>query len=182
MKKMLQLTLYFVLMPLHRLSREHLSLFLTLVSEVGSGCLRALHNRKFPKFAIAQRNWISQLPSHLTNMRYGTLSLLRPIPSCGRMVSYSSTASPTSGTRFTGQLNSTKFNMTLVWEKVPLHPRDSSVKVLLVSPFATDKSAPARAKIASTNQYYIVEPEENQINGSTWKTKRWPKLSVMRLV
>ena len=125
-----------------------------------SGCLKALYKGTVPKFAIAQGNWIGQLPSPLNNMSYGTLSLLRPIQSFGRIVSYSSTASPTGGTRLTGHLYSTKLNTTLVRQTVPLQPRDAPVKVLLVSPFATDKSASARAKIASTKQDYIIEPEK----------------------
>ncbi|EFX67084.1 hypothetical protein DAPPUDRAFT_115765 [Daphnia pulex] len=127
---------------------------------VASGCLQALRREKCPKFAIAQGNWIGQLPPHLSNMAYGTLALLRPIKSFGRMVSYSSSTSPTGGTRLTGHLYSTRLNTTLVRQRIPLEPRDAPVKALLVSPFASDKSASARAKIARTKQDYIIEPEK----------------------
>lgn len=127
---------------------------------VASGCLQALRRGKCPKFAIAQGNWIGQLPPHLSNMAYGTLALLRPIQSFGRMVSYSSSTSPTGGTRLTGHLYSTRLNTTLVRQRIPLEPRDAPVKVLLVSQFASDKSASARAKIARTKQDYTIEPEK----------------------
>jgi hypothetical protein len=114
-----------------------------------TGCLKSIRAGTTPKFAIAQGNWIGQLPPHLRNMTYGTLSLLRPVQSFGRMVSYSSSASGMGGTRLTGHLYSTKLNTTLVRSKIPLHPRDAPVKVLVVSPFASDKSAAAKAKMAN---------------------------------
>ena len=136
---------------------------------VASGCLLALRRGKCLKFAIAQENWIGQLPPHLSNMAYGTLALLRPIQSFGRMVSYSSSLSPTGGTRLTGHLYSTRLNTTLVRQRIPLEPRDAPVKVLLVSPFASDKSASARAKIARTKQDYIIEPEKIKQTLQFWR-------------
>jgi hypothetical protein len=65
---------------------------------------------------------------------------------------FTSSTSPTCGTRLTGHLYSTRLNTTLVRQRNPLEPRDAPVKVFLVSPFASDKSASARAKIARTKQ------------------------------
>jgi hypothetical protein len=53
-------------------------------------CLQALRRGKCPNFAKVQGYWIGQLLPHLSNMAFGTLTLLRPIQSFGRMISYSS--------------------------------------------------------------------------------------------
>ena len=49
-------------------------------------CYRALKQKRLPKFAIANGNWFGQLPPNLQNMTYGTLALLRPIQTFGRLV------------------------------------------------------------------------------------------------
>jgi hypothetical protein len=60
----------------------------------------------------------------------------------------------------TGHLYSIRLNTTFVRQRIPLEPRDAPVKVLLVSPFATNISASARAIIAKTKQDYVIEPEK----------------------
>lgn len=132
-----------------------------------SGCIKSIRKGTTPNFAIAQGNWIGQLPLCLRNMTYGTLSLLRPIQSFGRMVSYSS-SSGMGGTRLTGNLYSTKLNTTLVRSKIPLHSKDDPVKCLVVSPFASDKSAAAKEKMANTKQDYIIEPDKIEKTLGFW--------------
>ncbi len=87
-------------------------------------------------------------------------------------MSYSSSASGMGGTRLTGHLYSTKLNTTLVRSKIPLHPRDAPVKVLVVSPFASDKSAAAKAKMANTKQDYIIEPDKIRETLQFWQHVR----------
>lgn len=72
---------------------------------------------------------------------------------------YSRSTSPTVGTRLTGHLYSTRLNTTIVRQQIPLASRDARVKVLLVSPFTTDKSAATRAKLASMKCDYTIQPE-----------------------
>jgi hypothetical protein len=56
-----------------------------------------------------------------------------------------------------------------VRQRISLEPRDAPVKALLVSPFASDKSASARAKIARTKQDYIIEPEKIKQTLQFWR-------------
>jgi hypothetical protein len=56
-----------------------------------------------------------------------------------------------------------------VRQRISLEQRDAPVKALLVSPFASDKSASARAKIARTKQDYIIEPEKIKQTLQFWR-------------
>ena len=56
------------------------------------------------KFAIAQGNWIGQLPEELHNMTYGSRSLIRPMQSFGRLTAFYNGG----GMRLTGHVYSNK--------------------------------------------------------------------------
>jgi hypothetical protein len=53
-----------------------------------------------------------------------------------------------------------KLNTTLVRSKIPLHPKDAPVQCLVISPFASEKSAAAKSKMANTKKDYIIEPDK----------------------
>ena len=120
------------------------------------GCYQALSRGTIPKYAIAQGNWIGQLPEELRNMTYGSRSLIRPMHSFGCLAAYKNGG----GMRLTGHVYSNKLNTPLVRSKLPLNPSDVPVRVLVVSPLATDASAFSRAKMASLKEDYIIEPEK----------------------
>ena len=56
-----------------------------------NSCLRKLKAGKLQKFAIANENWVKQLPTELQNMSFGSLSLMRPIQSHGRVTKFQGT-------------------------------------------------------------------------------------------
>ncbi len=62
--------------------------------------------------------------------------------------------------RLTGHVYSNKLNTPLVRKKLPINPSDVPVRVLVVSPLATDSSVVARARMASIKEEYIIEPEK----------------------
>ena len=53
-----------------------------------SCCWQSLRRGFIPKFAIAQCNWIGQLPEELRNMTDGSRSLIRPMQSFGLLVAF----------------------------------------------------------------------------------------------
>jgi hypothetical protein len=112
-----------------------------------AGCVAALKRGVIPKFSIANGNWIGQLPSPLRSMSYGTRCLLRPIQSFGRITTFTSGKCPTGGSRLTGHVYSVKLNSQLLRTSVPFDAKDSPVRVLVLSPFASDASAAFQAKI-----------------------------------
>lgn len=120
------------------------------------GCFQALRRGTTPKYAIAQGNWIGQLPEHLRNMTYGTRCLIRPMQSFGRLAAFYNGG----GMRLTGHVYSNKLNAPLVRKKLPINPSDVPVRVLVVSPLATDASVISRARIASIKEDYVIEPEK----------------------
>ena len=75
--------------------------------------------RACPKFSIAQRNWIGQLPP-AQSKQHGLwdLGFTAADSLFGCMVSYSSSTSPTGGTRRTGHLYSTRPNTTLLRQRI----------------------------------------------------------------
>jgi len=99
---------------------------------ISSGCHQPLIKGKLPKIAIANGLWIGQLPPHLTNMTYGTRSLLRPLQHFGRMVTFSGNKSD-GGTILKGHVYSTKLQRKVVHDKIPLQPgqRLRPMKMLL---------------------------------------------------
>jgi len=123
---------------------------------VTNGCLRALQHNKIPKFAIAHGNYIGQLPEAIREMTFASRSLIRPITSFGRMACYSDT----SGTRLTGHVYSNRLNTALVRQKLPMAPATTAIRVLIVSPMASDQTAVSRGKMASVKSDYIIEPEK----------------------
>ena len=56
-----------------------------------NSCLTKLKAGKLQKFAIANENWVKQLPTELQNMSFGSLSLMRPIQSYGRVTTFQGT-------------------------------------------------------------------------------------------
>jgi hypothetical protein len=123
---------------------------------VTNGCLTALQHNKIPKFAIAHGNYIGQLPEAIREMTFASRSLIRPITSFGRMACYSDT----SGTRLTGHVYSNRLNTALVRQKLPMAPATTAIRVLIVSPMASDQTAVSRGKMASVKSDYIIEPEK----------------------
>ena len=113
-------------------------------------CYRALKQKRLPKFAIANGNWFGQLPPNLQNMTYGTLALLRPIQTFGRLVEFHGRGSVTYGSRLTGHMYSAKLDTPLIRNKVPLKPIDAPVRVVVLSPFTSNETAAKKAKIAVT--------------------------------
>jgi hypothetical protein len=56
-----------------------------------------------------------------------------------------------------------------VRSKIPLHPKDAPAKCLVVSPFASDNSAAAKAKMANTKKDYIIEPGKIEKTLAFWR-------------
>lgn len=121
-----------------------------------NGCLRTLRRRRIPKFSIANGNYIGQLPSQLQNLSYGSRCLLRPVHSFGRMATFYQT----SGTRLTGHIYANKLDTVFVRKKLPLSPKEVPIRLVVVSPFATDASALGKAKFATMQEDYIIEPSK----------------------
>lgn len=96
-------------------------------------------NKRTPKLAIAQGNWIGHLPSHFNNMTYGTRSLLRPIQSFGRLTSYFGSKFAGGRMGLTGHMYSSRLDTPVVRSKIPISPADAPTRVLVLSPFATDQ-------------------------------------------
>jgi len=122
-----------------------------------NSCLPKLKAGKLPKFSIANGNWVGQLPTELQNMSFGSLSLMRPIQSYGRVTTFQGTTGP-GGSSLKGHVYSTPLPTALVAQKVPIQPGNSVVRVLVVSPFTSDPSALYKGKMASTKEDYIIEP------------------------
>ena len=116
-------------------------------------CLQALRRGTIPKFAIAQGNYIGQLPTGLRDLSVASRALLRPVQSYGRLAAYLNNG----GTRMTGHVYSNKLNTALVRTKLPLLPDEVPLRVLVTSPFASDKSTSVRAKVASVSEEYIIQ-------------------------
>lgn len=125
-----------------------------------SGCWQALRRGSIPKFAIAQGNYVGQLPEELRSMTFGSRCLIRPMQSFGRLASFYNGG----GMRLTGHVYSNKLNTPIVRKKLPINPGDVPIRVLVVSPLATDASTAARARMAAIKQEYIIQPDK--INGT----------------
>ncbi len=121
-----------------------------------SACLQTLRRGKIPKFAVAQGNWIGQLPSKLRDMTYGSRCLIRPVQSFGRLASFYNGG----GMRLTGHVYSNKLNTPFVRKQLPIKPSEVPVRVLVVSPLASDASTAVRARIASLKEDYVIQPEK----------------------
>ncbi len=119
-------------------------------------CFKSLRKSSIPKFAIANGNWIGQLPTQLRNMTFGSRCLIRPVQSFGRMASFYHG----SGTRLTGHVYSNKLNTPLVRQKVPIPAAEVPVRVVVLSPFTSDTTAILRGKIASIREDYVIEREK----------------------
>ena len=121
-----------------------------------AGCLQALRRGKIPKFAIAQGNWVGQLPEQLRDITYGSRCLIRPVHSFGRLASFYNGG----GMRLTGHVYSNKLNTPFVRKLLPIKPSEVPVRVLVVSPLSSNASAAARARIASIKADYVIQPEK----------------------
>ncbi len=121
-----------------------------------AGCLQALRRGRVPKFAIAQGNWIGQLPEELRDVTYGSRCLIRPVHSFGRLASFYNGG----GMRLTGHVYSNKLNTPFVRKHLPIKPSEVPVRVLVVSPLASDASAANRARIANIKADYVIQPKK----------------------
>lgn len=92
-------------------------------------------------------------------MTYGTLALLRPVQSFGRIASFQWNKH-SAGSTLKGHLYAAKLSTPLVRDRLPLHPNDAPVRVIVASPFATDKAAYALAKIAAAKADYAIEKDK----------------------
>ncbi len=99
-----------------------------------SSCLSRLKRGKLPKFSIANGNWVGELPPDLRKMSYGSLSLMRPVQSYGRIANFSGTSGP-GGSCLKGHVYSNRLDTAFVTKTVPIIPGRSPVRVLVVSPF-----------------------------------------------
>ena len=102
-------------------------------------------------------------------MSYGTRCLLRPVQSFGRITTFTSGKCPTGGSRLTGHVYSVKLNSQLLRTSVPFDAKDSPVRVLVLSPFASDASAAFQAEIAQAKSDYIIEPDKIRGTVLFWK-------------
>lgn len=119
-------------------------------------CLQALKRGTIPKFAIAQGNYVGQLPTELKDLTIASRSLIRPVQSHGRLAAFLNNG----GYRITGHVYSNKLNTALVREKLPLLPEDAPLRVLVTSPFASDRSTVLRAKVARIKEEYVIQREK----------------------
>jgi hypothetical protein len=120
-----------------------------------NSCLPKLKAGKLPKFFIANGNWVGQLPRELQSMSFGSLSLMRPVKSYGRVTTFQGTSGP-GGSSLKGHVYSTPLPTAIVTQKVPIQPSNSVVRVLVVSPFTSEALALNKGKIASTRSEYII--------------------------
>ena len=142
-------------------------------------CLCALQKKHLPKFAIANCNWFGQLPEDIRDMTYGTLSLLCPIQTFGRIVEFHGRGSTKYGSRLTGHMYSTKLDTPFVRTKVPLKPSDTPVRVIVASPFTSNEAVVKKTKIAITKDDYIIEPEKISAVLDFWKKVANPHMAPM---
>lgn len=111
---------------------------------------------KIPKFAIANGNYVGQLPSELHNLSVASRSLLRPVQSYGRLAAFFNNG----GSRLTGHVHSNKLNTALIRSKLPLAPSDVPVRVLITSPFASNSSTIVRALLARVKEDYLFQRDK----------------------
>ena len=131
-------------------------------------CFKQLKKGKLPKFSIANGNYVGQLPPEISNLSYGSRSIMRPIQTFGRIVAFSGNTGP-AGSSLKGHVYSTRLKTAFVRQKVPIVPGQTPVRVLVVSPFSNDASALQKAKIASTQKDYIIEPTKIRHLHQFWK-------------
>jgi len=92
-------------------------------------------------------------------MTDGSLSLLRPRQSFGRIGQFSGSYKE-GVSRLTGHMYSTRLDTTLVRNMLPLSTTEAPLRVLMLSPFTSDETAHAKLKIAAVKDQYVVEPEK----------------------
>lgn len=131
-------------------------------------CFANLKKGKLPKFSIANGNWVGHLPSDLSDLTYGSRSIMRPVQTFGRIVSFSGNSGP-GGASLKGHVYSTRLKTDFVRQKVPIVPGQTPVRVLVVSPFSSDASAFDQGKLASTKNDYIIEPLKLRRLHQFWK-------------
>lgn len=81
---------------------------------------------------------------------------MRPVQTFGRTTTFTGTTEP-EGSSLKGHVYCPRLETTMVLEKIPIVPEQSSVRVLVVSPFTSDATALNRGEIASRKLDYIIE-------------------------
>ncbi|KZS05303.1 Uncharacterized protein APZ42_031547 [Daphnia magna] len=110
-------------------------------------CFKTLKREKLPKLAIANGNWVGQLPADLRKMSFGTRSLMRSVQTFVRITAFTGTIGP-GGSSLKGH---------------------TPVRVLVVSPFTSDAATFYKGKIASTKADYIIEPTQIKALYQFWR-------------
>ena len=131
-------------------------------------CFNTLKQGRLPKFSIANGNWVGQLPPELSDLSFGSRSIMRPVQAFGRIVSFTGNTGP-GGSSLKGHVYSTRLKTSLVRQKVPIVPGQTPVRVLVVSPFSSDANALQKGKLAATKNDYIIEPIKVRQLHSFWK-------------
>lgn len=124
------------------------------------GCLGSLKRGRVPKFAIAQGNYIGQLPCHLRNMTHASLSLIRPVQSFGYLISYREESGNEAALKLSGHMYSTRLETGMIRNKLPLKPEDVPIRVVVTSPGCTKENMIAKGKLALMKKDYLVEKEK----------------------
>lgn len=141
------------------------------------GCLGSFKRRSLPKFAIANGNYIGQLPFECRELTYGTACVLRPIQSYGRIVEFRGSGNVVYGSRLTGHMYSTKLDTPLVRSKLPIPVKDLPIRVLVVSPFAKNETVARKIKLAMMEEDYLIDPEKVRGVLKFWRTVNNPVMS-----
>ena len=108
------------------------------------------------------------------------MSLVRPVQSHGRIIRFSGNGYGGSA-RLHGHTYCTKLDTTLVRDMLPLRAIDAPLRVAVLSPYASDKTAYSKLQIAATKAEYLVEPEKIAKLLSFWERVKNPVMkSIMR--
>lgn len=126
-------------------------------------------SRSIPKLSIANGNYIELLPESLRNLNYGTLCCVRPVQSFGRLTTFHGSQNVQGGVRLTGHMYSSRLDTQLVRRKIPISPADIPVRVLVLSPFASEARTFACGKFASTRDEYVIYRDKIKELLSFWE-------------
>ena len=77
----------------------------------------------------------------------------------GRLVTFTGSHGINTGAQLTGHTHSTPLDTPLVLQTIPIDPKIAPVRVVVVSPFATDAQAAKQAKYALAKRDYRIQPE-----------------------
>lgn len=124
-------------------------------------CYRRLFQKKsLPALAIANGNWPGRLSSHIRDMSYGSRTLITPVQCHGMISCFSSYRSTECGHQLRGRMYSTRLDTAVVNNKLPIAPKDVPVRVVVLSPYASDQHALYRCQLAKTKRKLIIERDK----------------------